>query len=254
MKIFISIIIPLLLFADIADEDMDGVDDANDLCPNTPITDIVNDKGCSVERVSIPVEHHFDLSFGLAYTNVDKNTSQNYKIINFNYYYGDSWRLSLYSSTYRLQNDKSGSADSSLDLSYNYYRDNIIFEYTLGLYLPTYNSSENEIDYYIRGSFIYSFDYIDSTFTYQHTIMNDIQTVDTDLATVSLGKHYGDLYTTIAYTVESSIYREMDYLEDATVSFYYKINDIIYIYADITKGLNSSSIDQALSLSIGYSY
>ncbi|NOZ89733.1 MAG: hypothetical protein GXO60_00445, partial [Epsilonproteobacteria bacterium] len=51
--VWIFLLVPLLLFAYI-DSDLDGVSDEHDLCPNTPITDIVDINGCTIEKLVIP--------------------------------------------------------------------------------------------------------------------------------------------------------------------------------------------------------
>ena len=254
-KLFLSLSLPLLLFAEIADDDMDGVENSIDRCPNSLMTDIVDATGCSVETLTIPTEHHFDIAVGYGYSKLDSNISQQANTLSFNYYYGENLSLSFYTSTYTLQSGESGSDDSSLQVRYNHLYHDIFLDYTLGVYLPTYSSSDNKSDYYLKTSLSYSFEYFDTSLLLQHTFMQDNGTQDTNLASISIGTSYHDkLYTTLSYTLQSAIYTDIGNLEDIACNLHYTINEDFFLFAYFSKGISDSSVDQSLSFSLGYSY
>ena len=51
--LILFVILPLWLFA-YSDNDLDGVEDKNDLCPNTSLIEIVDDTGCTIEYLTAP--------------------------------------------------------------------------------------------------------------------------------------------------------------------------------------------------------
>ena len=65
------LLLPLLLsgclFA--IDSDMDGVDDAQDQCMNTPFSDLVNAKGCTI--YSLQSDVNYDIIVGSGYSQIN---------------------------------------------------------------------------------------------------------------------------------------------------------------------------------------
>ena len=69
--LFTLSLLTLPLFA-YSDFDLDGVDDAVDRCPNTPLTELVDIYGCTTKNLE--GDHHFDIIAGLSLSQFNENT------------------------------------------------------------------------------------------------------------------------------------------------------------------------------------
>ena len=70
--LLLILLLPLWLFA-YSDNDLDGVEDKDDLCPNTSLAEIVDDTGCTIEYLTAPDKSaSYDVVFGVGYA---KNSS-----------------------------------------------------------------------------------------------------------------------------------------------------------------------------------
>ena len=146
--IFLSSIV-LFGFSDI---DLDGVDDSLDKCPNTPITDIVDENGCSVK--SVIVEQYFDIIFGVSYSQLNyrsnRKTDTYTTTAQIDYYRGNftlQFQSSYFISDGSRRSD-SGWNDTSI---FAYYKWNLTSEFTvdtgIGVVLPTYETGYSNNKY-----------------------------------------------------------------------------------------------------------
>jgi hypothetical protein len=255
-SIFISIAFSSFLFAELLDDDMDGIENSQDLCPNSKITDIVDESGCSVEKLFYKKEHHFDISFGLGYTEFDSNSSQSAQSLNLSYYYGENLAINFYTSNYDLDSGESGIDDSTLDINYIKEYANS-YHYTIGggLYLPTFDIKGNEVDYFLKAKLSLQREDFSFSLYFQHTFMNDSFTKDTNTITISSGVNIDDsLFTSLSYTIQDSIYIDEDRLKSITLYGNYYINNSFFINSSLSIGLNDYSVDKSYQISLGYSY
>ena len=99
-KILILLLCSITLFA-YTDSDMDGVADKNDLCPNTPLTELVDLSGCTIKNLVSP--HNFDIVIGESYSR-NKTISIRNSSLQLDYYYKDV-SLQLFSSYFNVNGE-----------------------------------------------------------------------------------------------------------------------------------------------------
>ena len=252
-----KIFVVLLLFATGAyaaflDDDMDGVANEDDRCPNSALTDIVDADGCAVAKVTFKKEHRFDISVGYAYTRVDENSSQTAQSLSLGYYYGDfsAW---LYTSNYDLQNGESGIDDTTLALYYRWKKPTYTFKAGIGGYIPSGSENGNRTDYFVSARAIRYFDVYDLSIAWQHTFMQDDATTDSDRITLSAGYTVTpEMYASLSYTEQSSIYEEEGNLRKISLYAGYFWNSHWYLTGELSKGLSESATDFSGAVSVGY--
>ncbi len=147
-KIFLTCLVALLAFAnEYHDQDLDGVPDNLDRCPNTPFSDIVDEYGCSVERLIKPkrMEYYFEYIYA-------KDTSdgthfwENDYLFSLTLYRGN-FDLS-FASLYYTNTVDHGFADTNVKLEYKFTLSPMWDLYVAGgVDLPTYNTPTNRADY-----------------------------------------------------------------------------------------------------------
>lgn len=239
------------LHASFLDDDLDGVANEDDRCPNSALTDIVDADGCAVAKVTFKKEHHFDITAGYLYVKTDENSSQKTKSLSFGYYYGDfsAW---LYTSDYNLQSGESGIGDTTLSFYYRWKEPTYTFKAGVGGYIPTDGQNANSTDYFVSTRFIYYVGFYDIAAEYQHTFMQDEATTDSDRLTLSAGYTFSPKsYASLSYTEQSSIYEEENL---RTLSLYasHFMTDYWFFSVELSKGVSDSATDFVSGLSVGY--
>ena len=240
------------LHAEFLDDDMDGVPNELDRCPHSVLTDIVDATGCRVDQVHFKKEHHFDITLGLSYSKPDDNTTQSAQSLSLGYYYGN-FSAYFYTSNYDLQNGESGVDDSTLAFYYRRIDGNLGFKIGAGGYMPTGDAADNKTDYFLTGKISYYRDVLDLTLDFQHTFMQDIDTVDTDRLTLSAGyllssKAYGSL----SYTKQNSIYDTDERLNSVALYLSYFFNYHWFVSGEISRGVSDAATDFSSVVNIGY--
>lgn len=228
------------------DNDLDGVANEDDKCPNSKITDIVNKDGCAVDKVVFEKEKHIDISISYSQDKIDNSwqTSQNLAI---GYYYGDSsfWlTLSKYNS------------DNSDDLTVAYYRyinkNNYTITLGAGAYIPLSSNSNESTDYFLSVKYAYYFYNSVLSAEYQHTFSKGIGTQDSKALTLQYGYLINkNLYMALSYSLESSIYKGEENSQTVSIYANYHLNTNWYISADLKKELQISS-KISYSVTLGY--
>ena len=242
------------LHATFLDEDMDGVANVDDHCPNSQFTDIVDEKGCVVEKVTFKEDHHFDVTLGYTYTKVDSNSSQNSQSLSFGYYYGDfsAW---LYTSNYDLSTGESGLDDTTLALYYQWTYSEYRIKTGVGSYIPSNTQNGDIVDYFITAKAIRYLDLYDFSAEYQHTFMRDDATIDSDRLTLSTGYTLTyESYLSLSYTQQSSIYESENNLQNLSFYASYLWEEQWLLSADLSKVLNKSDTEISTSFNVGYFY
>ncbi len=247
------------------DNDMDGVDDAFDKCPNTLFTDLVDINGCSKESLVSP--HRYDVIVGVSYSDSDFNTLDATDTfassLQVDYYYK---QFSLQASTSYFKTDADDYSDSGLYDSYlgGSYRlnsvNNLSISLSAGIILPTYDTEldNNNMDYTASVNLSYTHEDMNIFGGYALTLVNDddigdIRYQNTNALNAGLGYNLSNkLYMSASYSVSDSIYRGLEDVETATVYSYYTIDQERFLTASYSYGLSDTASDNYLSLRLGF--
>jgi hypothetical protein len=251
----------LTAYATILDDDMDGVENRDDLCPNSSLIDIVDATGCTVEKLQDEnsttkklKQHHFDISLGYNYTKYDDNNSQDAQSISFGYYY-KNFSAYFYTSTYSLDSGESGMDDSMLAFYYRFIVSDISYQVGVGSYIPTDDKTDNKTDYFIKSKITYMLDKQDIALSFQHTFTKDDFIEDTNRLILNYGYMPSDKsYLSISYTLEDSIFKYEDRLQDISLYGSYYLTKNWFASSSISVGVSDSASDFSTSFSIGYYY
>ena len=260
------------------DSDMDGVDDVHDKCPNTPLTDLVDINGCTLQKLTPKVnEHHFDILIGAGYTGsnyVSTPSTDTYSSsFQVDYYYKD---FSLQASTSYYTTDasdgysESGMNDSFVGAAYNFHPlDAMTLRLGVGALLPTYDTTlnNNNTDYVASVNVSYSLEKINLFAGYIYTQINDDDVSvtlsdgsvynyiynDTNAYSVGAGYYLSTkLYVSGAYNQTESIYAGIDDAKTASIYAYYGIDAHWFMNFSYAYGLNDVASDHAASIKLGY--
>ncbi len=262
------------LFAYI-DSDMDGVEDQNDRCPNTAMTELVDIHGCQTK--SLVSEHHYDIVFGISYSELDPSSMEKVNTISgsvqADYYYRDfslQAMTSLYSSDSDDSDRDSGMTDSMIAAYYQLHPSNdLLVRFGAGVILPTYDSDlgNEATDYLASVNISYSIEKVSLFGGYSRTMVNDddvsyvdingdnqtIEYQDTNAVSVGAGYYMTPkLYTSLSYYVGDSIYKSVEDVESISVYAFYSLDASRFITATYANGLSDSASDHYLALRIGY--
>ena len=268
--LFLLLMSTLTLFAYI-DNDLDGVEDSLDRCPNSAMTDIVDIQGCPVK--SLVSQHHFDIIAGVSYDEekdilfVDKfsRTTQSLQI---DYYY-KAFSLQMLSSYYQssissdsnLSESDSGLNDTTLAAYYQtQVTPNLAVRFGAGVILPTFDSSLNNeaTDYLASVNLSYTLGQASLFAGYTYTMINDddvglIKYQDTNAFSGGLGYYLTPkLYTSLSYFQSDSIYKDVDDTKSASAYLFYSLSSHWFTTAAYTKGLSDPTSDHYFALRVGY--
>jgi len=261
-----------------SDSDMDGVDDTHDKCPNTPLMDLVDINGCTVQKLTPPVNnHHFDIIVGANYTGsnyVSTPATDTYSTsIQVDYYYKD---FSLQASTSYYTTDasdgysESGMNDSFVGAAYNFHPSKeLTLRVGIGALLPTYDTSlnNNNTDYLVSLNASYTLGKANVFAGYIYTQINDDDVVvtlsdgtpydiyyqNTNAYSMGLGYYLSNkLYVSGAYNQTQSIYQGTDDAKTLSAYAYYGIDAHWFMNFSYAYGLNDVASDHAASIKLGY--
>ena len=268
MRIFLlSFIMISTLFA-YSDLDLDGVVDSTDQCPNTPMTELVDIKGCSTQ--SLASDYHYDIIIGESYSQIDYNTNEKTDTyattVQFDYFY-DNFSLQVlsayYSSKSASYSDK-GLTDTTLS---GYYLIPVADDFSVrigaGIVLPTFDSTlnNNNSDYIGSLSATYSIDKLNLFAGYNFTMINDddVANVVTYQNTHAYSGGVGyyltpKWYASTSYYQADGIYKGMEDIKNASVYNFYSLDKQWFTSVNYSYGLSDSSSDHALSVRLGYSF
>jgi len=249
---FLFLVLTFSLYAYI-DTDMDGVLDSDDMCQNTPMTDLVDLSGCSKKSLVSP--HHFSLIVGKHYEN-DVTTSYAYSSIEFDYYY-KNFSIQLATDYYEMKSNDANTSGIN-DVYVNmYYMFSPLAHLKLslgaGIALPSYEGIGNKADYslFMYGRYDvkkWSF----STSVGYHFIGDSgmKNTLDYRLTT---GYNWNDVfYSSISYSMSESMSPENTDFTSLSLYGYYKINKNWFSTVKYSYGLNDSDLDYSVGVYIGY--
>ena len=254
IKILFSLFISVLfLQADFIDDDMDGVENSLDKCPNTPFMALVDKNGCITKKLEFTPNKSLDIYIGYYHAKIDDTYFQNSKSINLIYNY-DKYIFILNTSRYDINQVGSGQDDTTIGAFYTF--DNYIYsQIGVGAYLPTSDVSDNKTDYFIQTKFLYIKDLFDIAFSYTRTFMKDIGTIDTNSYIFTIGYNFTEkFYSSLSYSSSDSIYANSGKLDYLSLYIEYFFNNNIYIATTYSKGQSSDASDYSYSFDIGYRF
>lgn len=250
-----------------SDSDMDGVEDAIDRCPNTPMTELVDAQGCTTK--SLQSDHHYDLIFGAGYSQL--NYANNEKADTFtstlqaDYYYRQ-FSAQIISSYYTSDSKISKESGLNDTILAAYYRIPITQQFNVkvggGILLPTYETGyHNEAaDYMGSLNLTYLLNPALSLIGgYTYTAVNDknvpgIATYqNTNAFYAGADYRLSDILSLGgAYHNSNSIYSDVQNIQKISAYGFYRFDAHWFGNLNYAYGLSDSASDHALDLRIGY--
>ena len=272
--IFTLFLISTTLLYGYSDSDMDGVEDEYDQCPNTPLTELVDLRGCTTKTLISP--HHFDIIVGMSYAASD------YQTLNATDTLSSTLQLDYYYKNYSLQlnssyftTDESSYSEDGLNDTYlggAYQKSlskDLFLRVSAGVLLPTYDTAlnNNNSDYTAAINGSYSVGDFDLFAGLSYTMINDDDTVivyddnsteqlsyqNTLSYNAGLGYYASrSLYMSLSYAQSDSIYKNVDAIVSATLYGYYSFDENWFTTLSYSYGLSTSASDHYLSMKLGY--
>ncbi|MEN4053095.1 MULTISPECIES: DUF3187 domain-containing protein [Sulfurimonas] len=259
-----------------SDADMDGVADAVDKCPNTPLTDLVDINGCT-KKVLIPKsnKHHFDIIVGANYSGSNftslNQTDTMSSSLQVDYYY-ENFSLQASTSYYKTDGDgysENGMNDSFVGVAYNIKPNkDLLVRVGIGAILPTYDTglNNNNTDYTGSLNVSYTLGRVNIFGGYIHTMINDDDTTtivngttvnysyqNTDALSIGAGYYFTDkLYMSASYNSADSIYKNVEDVDTVSLYGYRSIDKNWFLTFFYAYGLSDSASDHAASIKLGY--
>jgi len=252
------------------DNDMDGVEDSIDKCPNTSLTDLVDINGCSTK--SLVSQHRYDVIVGINYSDADVDSTDTLATsLQVDYYY-KQFSVQASTSFYKSESDNysdSGLQDSFLGASYRVNEiDNLSISLSAGVIIPTYDTEldNNNMDYMASVNLSYSLENFNIFGGYIYTLVNDDNIIiaregidypvvyqNTNAYSAGLGYYLSsNLYMSGSYNVSDSIYKGVEDIETVSVYGYYAIDAKRFVTVSYANGLSDSASNNYLSLRLGF--
>jgi len=248
MKIAFLLLFSILLNAKFIDNDLDGVEDSKDLCPNSKLFELVDENGCAT-KILIDYTKTINYTLSVSYIhNSDKNEDNAYSLnLFFNYINFD---LSLNYLKYINDNNLNELAISA----YYSFKDTINTTIGIGSYLPQHSSKSNKVDYFIGIKIAYEFKDFNCYISYKRYFNNDLETYNSNLYKLGVGYYaHNNLYTSLTYINSDSIYNSNEQKEHISIFTNYYLNKKLFISTNYAISLNSNS-DNSYSITIGYDF
>ena len=248
------------------DGDIDGVEDKDDKCPNTRISDLVDSSGCSIKSLQNP--HHFDILLGSSYSQANYNTNELsdtfFTTVMLDYYYKNfsvGFSTAYFSSNSKTSAQK-GFNDSYLTLMYTIKNiQNLSIQVGGGLILPSYKSEfHNTTDYLCQLNLEYKFKKINIFASYSYTMIKDgdaknydIEYKNANTYDIGFGIFSNDqLHNSLSYSYEESIYTHTKPSQTLYLQTFYTINQNWFATSSLGYGLNNTASTYSLSMQLGY--
>lgn len=255
------------LFAAV-DSDLDGVTDEIDQCPNTPITELVDIKGCSTE--SLRSDHRYNLIIGENYSQIDYSSNEKtdtyMTTLQVDYFY-KNFSLQALSAYYASESaiySSEGLTDTTVAA---YYLLPISKSFSVrvgaGIVLPTFDSTlnNNNTDYVGSLNGTYSINRLNLFAGYNFTKINDddipnlVTYQNTHAYSAGLGYYMTPKwYASTSYYQADGVYTSMEDIKSASIYNFYSIDKNWFSSLNYAYGLSDSTSDHAFSLRLGYSF
>jgi hypothetical protein len=239
------------------DNDLDGVDDAVDLCPNTPFDVLVNEHGCDMNK---RISGKLLLQAG---TNINTDAYyDNSTLLNLYLDYSyRNWDISLSSANYNTTNLSTvvdAEDDLFLTVGYTIRSDKLVTKLSLGTKFAFLKEEgkERDNDYYASVNFDYTFNDKQNLFAfYSYTLSGDSKRVDyKNFHTVSVGTGYSitpEWYSSLSYNYASSYYEGAKAYRTLSWFNVYMLTSGTYLSFNYAYGINEEAYDHTFSFAIG---
>jgi hypothetical protein len=261
-KFFVLLVITSNLLLAYSDWDGDGVEDKNDKCHDSKISDIVDNTGCKV--TSTKSEHHFDILLGISTLNNDEydNTATTLQL---DYYYQD-FSFTLSSSQFDFESvtseySEDGQNDYYLSSKYRVkHSEKFTSYFRVGAIIPSDNEiSHNKTDYFISKSLNYQLNKDwDFYAGVSYTFVGDEDTDTTEYQN-SFGRYLGVSYKPITDTTLSlslsrnaSIYTNEEDIEFVYFTGSYNFTKNWFAILSLGQEFNDEDKDSYSSFQVGY--
>lgn len=250
------------------DSDMDGVEDRDDKCPQTSLSDLVDLDGCVIQKTDNNL--HYDLLLGTELSSlnnssqVPSDTLNTYVQANM---YLDRWRLELAGSYYISRSSdasQSGSNDTFVNIFYGTTpSEKLRVEIGAGAILPTYVSGyDNEAtDYSALINFQYNINpnfYLFGSDTYTWVEDKNIATIhyqNTNSFQIGAGvKPTQNLNLNLWYSEGQSIYTDVEAIASLGIGAKISLNPHWSVGSAYMYGLSDSASTHTFSVELGYSF
>lgn len=251
------------------DSDFDGVEDAYDLCPQTPLSDLVDADGCMIKSTGNKIS--YDLVLGMGYSQINYASQEPSDTLSSSLQadiYTGKWWFQLVASHYKSDDgveSKSGLEDTSMALMYRFSTtEKLSITTGVGLILPTYESTYNneatdytasvDLNYLLNSKFSL---FLGSNYTW----VND-RDVTVEKYQNSSGFYAGLKYVqpseksalSAAYYQNESIYASTQTIKYLSLGYAYMINSHWNIGGHYGHGLSDSASDKSISAYVGYTF
>jgi len=253
--LYFILLFTFTLFAQ-TDQDIDGVLDSEDLCPNTSFDTIVNAQGCA---------HHgtFTLQIGkdFSFNTISKRINNTNVYLNYTY---NLWDISLSSSNYNVTNIPTISeTEDSLYLAFGhtFNSNSLTSKISLGTkfsFMDDTNNSKNN-DFFTSLNFDYSVSQRNNIFLhYTYTISGDSKNVEyQNFHSLSMGMGYAinnKWYSALSYNYVGSSYEVGTSYKAISWFNYYALPNDFYISCNYARTLNNYPYNHSISLNVGMQF
>ena len=251
-------LVSALLFG-YSDNDIDGVDDSIDLCPNTAFDQLVDKNGCPQNKL-FPGKLILQIGSDTSFNQIDETIS------NLNIYANymiKEWNFSLSNSNYYVTNLANDIAENSLYLTtgYTVVKDKIRARFSLGTKFDLTNRDSNEQkrdnDYYASVNVEYYFAKKQNLFFYySYTLSGDGDTVDyQNFQSLSAGYGYAmtdKWYTALSYNYAQNYYPDTDDYKAVSWFNSYRFSETTYAILNYAHTFDDISYSHIVTFSIGF--
>ena len=257
---YFLLILTTSLFA-VNDQDIDGVDDAHDLCINTPFDKIVDENGCPYDTTGTK-KFTFQIGEDISFNSFSNKTNTLNLFLNYNY---KKWDFSLSSTNYNATNINTlidTEDDLYLTAGYLFQTNKLNTKISVGTKFAFMddNAIDRDNDYLISTNFDYFISPKQNIFLYySYTFSGNSDTTDYEnFHSFSIGTGYAftdKWYSALSYNYAQSPYANTRSYKALSWFNYYTLPHDFYISCNYARTLNhSSDYDHLFSFNIGVKF
>ncbi len=254
-KVFMFVLLSVTLLAQYGDQDLDGVPDSLDRCPNTPFSDIVDRYGCSIQTLIKPRRFEYYVEFLYAKDSDPIHFQERDILSSLTLYQGD-FDFSLLA--FHFNNTiKKGFSDISLKVQYCLHPDPMWDLYVgAGLELPTDNFTGNRTDYtfsFNNEYFLLGYKwYGGGYYTFVQDRYKNRHLKDSYGGFVGFERYFDRYSFDLAYLYNHSKFGSITHMAYTKVERY--LSHHYYLFFTYSHALNNQTIDQIFSFGFGRRY
>jgi len=278
MRLYLKFILLFILMQgtlfsySVSDGDFDGVSDEFDECPNTPFSDLVDSRGCSVKKVNISKDiNRLTLIVGANYSNYRSKYNNKTKTLSESLeldYQIQKIKLMLYISRFSSKNepfsnyDDSSFSDTRLSFLYTLDRKikNLGISIGGGLAIPNYKGSmnNNSLDFYTSINSNFTIDKTSLFASYTFTKIGDSDVGNLkyqNTNALSLGAGYlftPKLYSSASLYISDSIVKSGTATKSISLYSYYNLSQKNFLSLSYSHGLAKEINSNSYGVNLGF--